>query len=147
MQDEWVTLGEQKKLTVTAKSAETLHFKWFKEDKVIKEEYQNSVKGEVSSSYTIPSITQQDIGKYSVEVSRASDMKKTECELKMKQQYQVTTATYPYDAGTITDNSARQDGIYHVNDMATVTANGKGRYDFVNWTENGKEVSLSLIHI
>lgn len=141
LQDEWVTLGEQKKLTVTAKSAETLHFKWFKEDKVIKEEYQNSVKGEVSSSYTIPSITQQDIGKYSVEVSHASDMKKTECELKMKQQYQVTTATYPYDAGTIRDNSARQDGIYHVNDMATVTATGKGRYDFVNWTESGKEVS------
>ena len=142
LQDERAKANEKKTLTVTAKGEGTLTFKWFKNDLLFDTQIKDSFNQEVSSSYTIPVVTVESKGKYRVEVSDSlGGEQMTRCELSVHNQYQVKKSLYPVDAGKIVDNSLLQDGVYTPGDVATVTATPVSYYKFVNWTENGKEVS------
>ena len=55
--------------------------------------------------------------------------------------YMVTVSVNPAGAGTITG-----DGTYNHGAQATLTATAASRYVFVNWTENGTEVSTNATY-
>lgn len=142
LQDEWVKAGEKKQLTVTAKGEGQLTFNWYRNDGQIQTEYKDSYNQEVNSSYTINPVKVDDIGIYRVEVIGTSGKAETKGQINVtNQQYKVQTTVYPANSGNVTNNSPLQNGVYNVNDMATLTAHPTSRYYFVNWTENGKEVS------
>ncbi|MDA3732803.1 S-layer homology domain-containing protein [Niameybacter massiliensis] len=141
LQNEGVKLGDSRTLSVIAKGEGVLTFNWYKEGNWIYGETFNSSNQDVTSSYVIKNIRKEDLGKYRVEISNDINKLESSCTVNLLQQYQVRTATYPVEAGALTNNSINQDGIYTINDVATVTATPKGYYRFTNWTENGKEVS------
>ncbi|MEG0319419.1 MAG: S-layer homology domain-containing protein [Niameybacter sp.] len=141
LQEEWWKVGEQRRLSVTAKGEGQLTFSWYKDNKWIGEEKIQVVNQEATSSYAIKQVTTGDAGVYSVEVSGTTGLAKTQAPVHVISQCTIRTATYPADAGNITNNSAGQNGIYNVNDVVTLTANSKSYYQFKNWTENGQEVS------
>lgn len=142
LQDERAQVGQQKTLTVAAKGEGALTFKWFKNDILFDTQVKDSFNQEVSSSYTIHAVTPESRGHYRVEVSDTlGGTQTTRGELSVHNQYQLKKSVYPVDAGKMIDNSLLQDGVYKQGDVATVTATPISYYRFVNWTENGKEVS------
>lgn len=141
LKNEWVKLGDAKTLSVTAKGEGKLTFNWFKDGNWIYGEERDSSNQDVTSSYVLNTVRKEDVGTYHVEINNTINKVKSSCTLNLLQQYKIRMATYPTEAGTLIDNSVNQDGIYTVSDVATVTATSKGYYRFINWTENGKEVS------
>lgn len=55
--------------------------------------------------------------------------------------YKICTSIYPTDGGNVVNNSSSSDELYYYDEWVTLTAHAKENYEFVNWTENGKEVS------
>lgn len=140
----WVKTGDSKTFTVTAKGEGTLTFNWYKNDGWLYTEVKDSFNQEVSSSYSISSVKPTDEGIYKVEVKNDLDKKTTIAEVLVIRQYRIKTGINPIDGGSITTNSPYGDGVYTANEWATVSATPKSRYQFINWTENGKEVSKDI---
>jgi hypothetical protein len=59
-------------------------------------------------------------------------------ETKQQTDYTITVSVSPENSGTVTG-----DGVYAEGDQATLTAIPENGYEFVNWTEDGTEVSNS----
>lgn len=135
-------VGDTKALRVAALGEGEITFNWYKNDQLVYTEKKLSAGVNTSSTYTIGSMTLADAGTYKVIVSGLGGQKTTQCEVKVKtNQYTITTTSNPVRAGTVTDNSIGQKGVYNQNDMATVTAKARGDYRFISWSENGKVVS------
>lgn len=137
----WVKVGDFKTLSIMAKGEGKLTFNWYKNNKLFYTDVKDSFNQEVKSSYSIKSIQLADEGTYTVEVKNDGDRKTSTCELLVTRQYSVKTGINPKDGGSVTTNSPYGDGVYTANEWATVSATPKSRYQFINWTENGKEVS------